>query len=336
MPDIEMKTQAVPVTADNFIRAETDWAFGNVIRQGSFGKFHHSREVTALDKQPVPRCNRDTLYSIAVFDLDAAPVTITLPDAGKCFMSMIAINEDHYVYRVFYGAGDYSVNRAQLGTRYALVAIRTLVDPANQKDVEAVHALQDAVKVKQSSTGKFEVPDWDQENQKKLRDALKTLGATLPDLRNAFGAKGEIDPVRHLIATAIAWGGNPEKDALYLNVTPRQNDGKTIYKLNVAEVPVDGFWSITIYNAEGYLQSNPQNAYSLNNLTAQKNTDGSIGIQFGSCDGTTPNCLPIMPGWNYAVRLYRPRAEILNGKWNFPEAQPVEGKSAGDQSKKVA
>ncbi len=46
-------------------------------------------------------------------------------------------------------------------------------------------------------------------------------------------------------------------------------------------------------------------------------------IQFGGCDGKIPNCLPIMKGWNYTVRLYRPRAEILNGTWKFPEAKPV-------------
>jgi hypothetical protein len=40
-------------------------------------------------------------------------------------------------------------------------------------------------------------------------------------------------------------------------------------------------------------------------------------------NGNVPNCLPTMPGWNYMVRLYRPRAEILNGAWKFPEAQPV-------------
>jgi hypothetical protein len=60
-------------------------------------------------------------------------------------------------------------------------------------------------------------------------------------------------------------------------------------------------------------------AYSLNNLTAKRNADGSIPVQFGGCDGKVPNCLPIMPGWNYAVRLYRPRAEILNGTWTFPK-----------------
>jgi hypothetical protein len=55
----------------------------------------------------------------------------------------------------------------------------------------------------------------------------------------------------------------------------------------------------------------------------QKNADGSVTVQFGGCDGKIPNCLPIMKGWNYTVRLYRPRPEILSGKWKFPEAQPV-------------
>jgi hypothetical protein len=85
-------------------------------------------------------------------------------------------------------------------------------------------------------------------------------------------------------------------------------------------VPVDGFWSVSLYSAEGYYQPNPYNAYSLNNITANKNTGGSITIQFGGCDGKVPNCLPIMKGWNYMVRLYRPRPEVLDGKWKFPEA----------------
>ena len=51
---------------------------------------------------------------------------------------------------------------------------------------------------------------------------------------------------------------------------------------------------------------------------------GSIAVQFGGCDGKIPNCLPTMPGWNYMVRLYRPRAEILNGHGNSPAAQPLE------------
>ena len=121
----------------------------------------------------------------------------------------------------------------------------------------------------------------------------------------------------------MGWGGNPDKDATYLAVTPAKNDGTTIYKLSVKDVPVEAFWSISVYNAEGYFVKNQYDAYSLNNITAKKSADGSIAIQFGGCDGKIPNCLPIMPGWNYTVRLYRPRAEILNGVWKFPDAQPV-------------
>jgi hypothetical protein len=159
--------------------------------------------------------------------------------------------------------------------------------------------------------------------RKKVRDALLVLASTLPDFNGAFGKKGEVDPVRHLIGAAAAWGGNPEKDAIYLNVTPAKNDGTTVYRLNVNDVPVDGFWSISVYDAKGYFQPNQYNAYSLNNITAKKSDDGSVTIQFGDCDGKVPNCLPITNGWNYTVRLYRPQAEILDGSWKFPQATPV-------------
>ena len=41
------------------------------------------------------------------------------------------------------------------------------------------------------------------------------------------------------------------------------------HRLTVGQVPVDGFWSISLYNAEGYFQNNDRHAYSLNNLTAR-------------------------------------------------------------------
>jgi hypothetical protein len=317
--------EQVPVTPDNFIRAETDMYFGIVaIRQGGFGKLFHHRELMPIDEQDVVHANRDTLYSGAVFDLDAGPVTITLPDTGKRFMSMIVIDENQYALAVVYDAGTYTLSRIKIGTRYVLIGIRILIDPANPQDVKQVHALQDAIKVSQESPGLFEVPNWDQTSQKKVRDALIVLGETITDSKRMFGTKDQVDPVRHLIGTANGWGGNPDKEAIYLNVIPKKNDGKTIYKLTVKdEVPVDGFWSISVYNAKGYFEKNEFDAYSFNNITAHKNEDGSIVVQFGDCDGKTPNCLPIMSGWSYLVRLYRPRPEILNGMWKFPEAQPV-------------
>jgi hypothetical protein len=146
-----------------------------------------------LDSQIVARENRDTLYSVAVFDLDAGPVTITLPDTGKRFMTMIVINEDHYVHEVVYGGGSYSITKEKIGTRYVLAAIRILLDPANPKDVEQVHGLQDAVSISQKSPGTLEMPNWDPASQKKVRDALVVLGSTLPDLRKAFGSREQVD-----------------------------------------------------------------------------------------------------------------------------------------------
>lgn len=314
----------VPVTVDNFARAESDLYLNNAVKDaGGIGKLLHHREPARIDKQPVIRMNRDTLYSSAVIDLDAGPVTVEMPDAGKRFMSMQVINEDHYTRNVFYGTGSHKPNRSSVGTRYALLAFRTLVDPNDPGDIKQVHALQDAIKIDQEARGKLELPNWDQASQKSIRDALLILNDHTGGFAHAFGAKGQVDPVRHLIGTAAGWGGNPDKDASYLSVTPEKNDGTTVYKLTVGEVPVDAFWSISVYDAKGYFEKNPYDAYTLNNITAKKSADGSVAVQFGGCDGKIPNCLPVMKGWNYTVRLYRPRPEILNGKWKFPEAQAV-------------
>lgn len=314
---------ATPVTVDNFVRAESDSYIANFAHEaGGLGKLLHRREPASIDEQSVIRLNRDTLYSSAVFDLDAGPVTVTLPDAGKRFMSLMSVSQDHYAATV-YGAGTHRFTRDKVGTRYVILGIRTFVDPNDPDDVRKVHALQDAVKVSQKNNGKLELPRWDAESRKKVRDALLVLGSTIDSFDGAFGSKAEVDPVRHLLGTAAGWGGNPEKDAKYLNVTPTKNDGSTVYKLNVKNVPVNAFWSVSVYNALGYYEKNPYNAYSLNSITASKGGDGSATIQFGGCDGKIPNCLPIMKGWNYTVRLYRPRAEILSGKWTFPEPQPV-------------
>jgi len=314
----------IPVNVSNFVRAETDRTLLGAEKQGGFGKFEHFRTGVPVDKQVVPRSNEDTLYSVAVWDLNAGPVTVTLPDSGKRFETMIVIDEDHYVHGVFYGKGAHTLTKQGIGTRYVFTGVRILVNPNDANDVNAVHALQDAIKVQQKSAGTLELPKWEEASQTKTREALTALGDQLPDLRHAFGAKGELDPVRHLIATATAWGGNPDRDAIYLTRVPELNDGSTVQRLVVNKVPVDGFWSVTVYDAKGYLDANKFNSYSVNSVTAKKEADGSVAVQFGGCDGVVPNCLPIMRGWNYTVRLYRPRAEIVSGRWTFPQTQTVQ------------
>jgi len=316
------KDKPVPVNAFNFARAETDNYFGKAVEDGAFGKLRHRRAPVSIDKQDVVRMNRDTLYSYGVFDLDAAPVTITLPDTGKRFMSMQVVSEDHYTPEVVYAPGQYTYTKEKVGTRYVQFIIRTLADPQDAADVKAANALQDAIKVEQASVGRFEVPNWDPVTLKKARDALNTLGA-LGGASNFFGKKEEVDPVSFLIGTAGGWGGNPSYAAIYLPVWPKPDDAKTVQRLTVKDVPVDGFWSISVYDKAGFFAKNELSAYSLNSLTAKPDANGAYTVQFGGCTKTTANCLPITDGWNYIVRLYRPRAEIQGGSWKFPVAQPV-------------
>ncbi len=199
---------SVVVSPDNFARAESDLYFGNIAKSDGFGKFFYLRELTPIDRQLVIRANRDTLYAAAVFDLDAGPVTVTLPDAGDRFMSMQVIDEDHYTHTVNYDNGDHTITRDQIGTRYVAVPVRILVDPNDPADLAAVHKLQDGISVRQDKPGNFDVPNWDPISQKTVRDALVTLATTLPDTKRTFGTKEDTDPVRHLIGSANAWGGN--------------------------------------------------------------------------------------------------------------------------------
>ncbi len=94
--------------------------------------------------------------------------------------------------------------------------------------------------------------------------------------------------------------------------------------MTVKDVPLDGFWSVNVYNARGYFEPNSANAYVVNSVTGKKGADGSVTIQFGGDPATAGdgvNVLPITPGWNYMVRLYRPRKENSDETWRFPEAQ---------------
>ena len=311
----------VKVTAANYVRAESDIQMKGYIESfNCFGKFHHNRKPYDVDNQITIRGNRDTLYSFGVWDL-RSPVTVTLPDPKGRYQSLMIVSQDHSIWGL-YGPKTGTLTEEKVGTRYVLLTLRTFADPNDEEDMKEAYRLQDAVVVKQAYIGKFEVPDWKKDEVEKMRETINVIASTITDSSKIFGKTEELDPVYWRLGAALGWGGLPAEAASYVNVVPERNDGKTPYTLTVKDVPVDAFWSVTLYDDKGLMPVNDYKAYSFNNVTAKKDKDGSITIRFGG-DPEADNFLPIVPGWNYIVRLYRPKQEILDGSWTFPGPKPV-------------
>jgi hypothetical protein len=312
------------VTISNFVRAETDHMFRTNMKMGGvkIGSVTHLRAPTTPDNQPVIRMNQDTLYSATVLDL-SRPVKLTLPEVGGRYMSMHVVNQDHYMF-VEAQPGTYELTEEEVGTRFAYATIRTFVDINDPNDLAQAHAAQDAIELAGGGDGPFEAPDWNTDDLKAARKALNDLAVLGFDTANAFGRKDEVLPIDYLVGAAAGWGGLPQSAAFYILDSVDKNDGQTPHAITVKDVPVDAFWSITVYNADGYLEANELGVNSYNNISAQPNEDGSYTIHFGGCGDGRVNCIPISPGWNYAIRMYQPREEILDGSWHFPAIQPVD------------
>lgn len=316
--------KGIIVNVENYERAESDFQFGIYAKTlGCFGKLVHQRDFYSVDNQMTLRVNRDTYYSFGIYDL-TTPVTIIKPDPGERFQSLMIINQDHSILPTIHEGGTFTYTQEEIGSRYMVAMWRTFADPTNLEDQKIAHALQNKIKIEQEDMGALEFPNWDNESREKMANAILVLANSLPTTEGFFGETGKIDPIKHMMGTAFGYAGNPREAAIYLNIVPEKNDGKSPYKVTVKnDVPVDGFWSITMYDAKGYMVKNEYDAYSVNNISAKKNKDGSITIHFGG-DPSNLNYLPTPKGWNCIIRLYQPQESLLNGEWDFPEFELVD------------
>ena len=315
------RAEAVPVNILNFVTAQTAMQFDTYqTKAGGVNKVLNVREPAQVDDQATIRLNRDTIYSFIVIDISQG-ATVTLPEADSRYMSMMVVNEQEYINAVYIKPGKYKLTPKEFGSDHVWVVIRTLVDSNSAEDIKKANALQDQIVVRANSANPFSMPDNDMASYKATLDSLLELGSNVPNSKGWFGSKAETTPIAHLIGAAVGFGGLPEKHAFYLNINPKLPVGE--YAFTVKDVPIRAFWSVSLYNKEGYFQKNPENAYNFNSVNAKKNSDGSITIHFGGCGDGRVNCLPIMEGWNYGIRMYEPEKEVLDGDYKFPSVQPV-------------
>ena len=204
----------VPVTVDNFVRAESDLYFDGATKKFGFGEFGFESEMAPIDEQTVIRMNRDTLYSRGGI---RSRCRAGDHHPARCRQAL-HVDADHQRGPIY---ADGCLRRRQphadQGRRSAratvIAAVRILVDPNDPEDLEASPRAPGRHQVRPNRrSGKFEVPNWDQASQKKVRDALLVLASHPSRLQGRRSArKEEVDPVRHLIGAAAAWGGNPTR-----------------------------------------------------------------------------------------------------------------------------
>ncbi len=292
---------------------------------GGVGVFRHNRQPASIENQIVIRLNRDTLYSFAILDL-AEPAWLTVPESDGRYLSAMVVNEEHYVNVLLHAPGRHQLTYASCGSRYVVVGVRVLVNPLEPDDVAAVGALQDRVTLETTSSEAFTSPEYDRASLDKTREALLSLASGLTAFDRTFGSRDEVDPIHHLIGTAAGWGGLPASEASYVGVDPALPPGD--YELTFRNVPVDAFWSVSVYNSAGFFEPNSRDLYSVNSVTGVPSGDGSITVRFRadvSEGGSPPNCIVTPQGWNYLIRLYRPRAEFFDGTWTVPSLTPISG-----------
>ena len=307
---IANESAKVPVTLKNYKVAESDVAFGGNVKLGASNKLVHLPvKPFDLKNQTVVRMNQDTVYSGAVVDVSKG-ATITIPEANGRYLAVMIVQNDHYVNDVFIGAGTYEI-KSDTDSDFVILAIRTEVNLNDLEDVKKVVALQQAIKLDVKGDKVFKQPNYDMDQLLKLRAKLTKEALAFGSLNNMQGARGTVDEHMHLLGTAAGWGLLPDANARYIGYVPEGGDGTGCYRANYKVPPFNdgGFFSITMYDAEGWMFSEKA-ILNKNNITF--NEDGSFDANFGECGDNAKNNLPITKGWNFLLRVYEPKLKQLD------------------------
>jgi hypothetical protein len=130
-------------------------------------------------------------------------------------MTVMVINEDGYINRVFHEAGQHSLIVEEFDTPFVLAAARTLADPTDADDIGLADRLQEGLGISAGSDRTWTTGQYDEASYQATKNALLELGHGLRDSQRMFGTKEHVDPVRFLIGAASGFGGLPEEEAYY-------------------------------------------------------------------------------------------------------------------------
>lgn len=315
------QAEVAKVTAETFIRAETDNMYAAMIKNaGGTNKFFHFRSPTPLDKQTVVRMNRDVLYSGGVFDAkDGLSVQFPkLPDDR--YASVYVIDNDHYVTEIIHEPGIHQIKGA---TRFLYLIVRIQVkDAFDKKEIEMINTIQDKFIVTSKSGEEFPGFKWDRASLDTLRaEYEKDKAANYPTYKGMMGKRGTVNEKTRHIAAATGWGLLPDEEASYLGYASKAgNEGCQTATYSVPDNKA--FWSITVYGNDGFMKSDNN---VLNGANTKLNDDGMFTAYFGSKEacGDVENRVDVSEGWNFLMRIYQPGESVLDGTYKLPTTKPV-------------
>eukprot|EP00751_Fragilariopsis_kerguelensis_P028982 CAMPEP_0170920766 /NCGR_PEP_ID=MMETSP0735-20130129/9418_1 /TAXON_ID=186038 /ORGANISM="Fragilariopsis kerguelensis, Strain L26-C5" /LENGTH=556 /DNA_ID=CAMNT_0011319787 /DNA_START=83 /DNA_END=1750 /DNA_ORIENTATION=+ len=346
------------VKKDNYALAESQVIFAQYcekikgvlsskgVKTSGTNEFLHVPTAHDPKDRTIMRPNFDTLYSFAIVDLSHSDsmATLILPlkstdlntaSGGERYQSALVISEEHWNPLIAEAPGTYSLTRESVGTPYCMIGMRTQVNMNSPEDLAKAHQLQAGLQLTVTGSsdplvGYLPSHTWDMEEILSMRAHFEKVVQQHPEItsENMFGPRNSWPLLNHNCGTAYGWGGFPKEQAVYpqIHVPDSALAGdKGRYTLTMQDVPIQAtaFWSITVYDEQGYVSTKDGDFYNINSafavadINGNNNNNKSYTIHFGNNydKNIVPNVINIMPGWNITVRLYQPTSDYFDGTW---------------------
>lgn len=180
--------------------------------------------------------------------------------------------------------------------------------------------------------------------EKAVKDGVKYLQENSPRVaqifngwqmnRETMGVYGN-NYLKRAIIAYVGLGANQPDDAIYpLNFTDSEGkklfgENKYLLHFNKEELPpANAFWSVTMYDKDGFQSANPINRFAIGDRDELKyNPDGSLDIYIqhdSPGKDKESNWLPAPFGeLGVTMRLYSPKMEVIDGRWNPPAIKKI-------------
>jgi len=321
----DIKRNSIIVTEKNFIHADSIRAYLKELDQANnkVNFIRPNRIFPNTDNQDVIRMNKDTLYTKFILDVKGGATITTKPYNG--YQNIMVLDPNHSEIATLTGSGTVKIDENMLTDgHHAFIIIRTglLRNLPKEEMFSKAHKAQDNISITYNSSEayipsvNYDLSTLDKVKYKILQSFVKHPQKDV--IKNGFGTTKSRDPEAAKVVIAIGWGGLSGTNAVYSSFTAtKERCSITIDKPNLYYAK-KGFFSITIYNADGYIATMD---YAINSEDMVPNRDGTYTINFLASGepikDSEKNILRTPRGkiWTGVIRAYYPKDKDETFAW---------------------